>query len=85
MKQDIIVKFLNSWIRTENTINTTEQIQEWVELLNETTYININDCSINVVKILLLYFYYSTFIHYCLVFQKLCFLYFLLFVSMFSH
>lgn len=47
MKQDIIVKFLDSWITTENTINTTEQIKEWVELLNETTYVNINDCSIN--------------------------------------
>lgn len=47
MKKDLIVKFLDSWITTENTINTTEQIQEWVETLNKTTYVNINECSIN--------------------------------------
>lgn len=40
---DIIV----SWANTEGTVNSTEDLLSWIKNLNETTYVNIQECSIN--------------------------------------
>lgn len=40
---DIIV----SWANTEGTVNSTEDLLTWIKKLNETTYVNIQECSVN--------------------------------------
>lgn len=40
---DIIV----SWANTEGTVNSTEDLLSWIKNLNETTYVNIQECCIS--------------------------------------
>lgn len=42
-----IKKIIESWANEEGKINTTEELLAWIKKLNETTYVNINECSIN--------------------------------------
>ena len=39
-------KVLESWANTEDSVNSTEELLEWIKDLNHTTYVNINECSI---------------------------------------
>lgn len=45
--KDIIVKFLESWGMQEGNVHTTAELLDWIRGLNETTYVDINECSIN--------------------------------------
>lgn len=38
---------LESWANEEGTVNTTDELLSWIKELNNTTYVNINECSIN--------------------------------------
>lgn len=42
-----IIKILESWANTEGNVNSTEGLLEWIEELNQTTYIDIKECSIH--------------------------------------
>lgn len=39
--------FLKSWNCYEGNVNSTEDLLSWIRNLNENTYVNINECSIN--------------------------------------
>ena len=39
-------KVLESWANTEGSVNTTEELLEWIKDLNQTTYVKISECSI---------------------------------------
>ncbi len=45
--KDIILKLLESWKNSEGKLHTTEELLLWIESLNKTTYVNINECSIH--------------------------------------
>ena len=48
MKQkQVIKKFVKSWANKDGNVNTTEHLLSWIKKLNETTYVKINECSIN--------------------------------------
>ena len=38
---------IRSWANTEGNVNTTEELYSWIEDLNERTYVDIKECSIN--------------------------------------
>lgn len=38
---------LSSWRNSEGSVNSTKELLEWITNLNENTYVNINECSIN--------------------------------------
>lgn len=41
-----IYKIIQSWADEEGNVNTTAELLDWIRELNETTYVNINECSI---------------------------------------
>ena len=43
----IVKSIIKSWQCTNGTINTMEELLSWVKEITETTYVNINECSIN--------------------------------------
>lgn len=45
--KNIVNKIVKSWYCTEGTVTTTEEIIDWIETLNKTTKVQINECSIN--------------------------------------
>ncbi|WP_378950792.1 NDP-hexose 2,3-dehydratase family protein [Pelosinus sp. sgz500959] len=45
---NICAKILESWSNTEGNMNSTADLLNWINTLNETTYVNIKECSINV-------------------------------------
>ena len=45
MKQTII-DILDSWRNTVGSVHTTEELLNWIEMLNSTTYVNIKECGI---------------------------------------
>ena len=45
--KEILKKIFISWADTEGNVNSTEALLEWIKELNETTYVNIQECSIN--------------------------------------
>lgn len=45
--KDFIKKVIKSWANEEGNMNSTEDILSWIEELNKTTYVSINECSIN--------------------------------------
>lgn len=44
---DIITKMVKSWADQEGKVNTTAELLGWIKELNETTFVNIKECSIN--------------------------------------
>jgi len=42
-----IKKLIESWKNEEGNVNSTEELLSWIQELNNTTYVNINECSIN--------------------------------------
>jgi len=40
-------EILQSWCNVEGNVNSTEDLLAWIQELNQTTYVNINECSIN--------------------------------------
>ena len=38
---------LDSWANESGNVNSTEEILNWIRGLNESTYVNIRECSIN--------------------------------------
>ena len=44
---EYIEKILESWSREEGEINTTKELISWIKGLNEATYVNIKECSVN--------------------------------------
>lgn len=38
---------VESWKNWEGNVNKTEELLDWIEELNKSTYVNINECSIN--------------------------------------
>lgn len=38
--------FLKSWANEEGNVNSTEELILWIQNLNDNTYVNINECSI---------------------------------------
>ena len=47
MQESIIIKFLKSWKNENGTVNSTENLLEWISGLNKSTYVSVNECSIN--------------------------------------
>lgn len=45
--QFLLDKMLTSWSNTDGNVNSTENILLWIENLNKTTKVQINECSIN--------------------------------------
>lgn len=43
----IILDIIDSWHNVEGNVNNTEELLEWIQNLNQTTYVNITECSIN--------------------------------------
>ena len=43
----IVSKIIESWKNTSGNVNSTEDLLKWIKERNETTYVNINECSIN--------------------------------------
>lgn len=43
----IVYDIIKSWGNVEGNVNTTEELLSWISFLNETTYVDINECSIN--------------------------------------
>ena len=41
------IEIIESWRNTEGNVNTTSDLLEWIEELNQTTYVNVNECSID--------------------------------------
>lgn len=42
-----IVDLIKSWKADESKITSTDELIDWIRKLNETTYVNIHECSIN--------------------------------------
>ncbi len=40
----LVKKLIESWLNTSGNVNTTEEILSWINSLNESTYVNINEC-----------------------------------------
>ena len=48
MKQEqVIQEFVKSWANKDGNVNTTEDLFTWIKELNESTYVKVNECSIN--------------------------------------
>jgi oxidase EvaA len=47
MDNSIVQDVLASWRNEEGNVNSTEELLSWIQELNRTTYVNINECSIN--------------------------------------
>lgn len=48
MKQkQVIQEFIKSWANKNGNVNTTEHLRAWIKGLNGTTYVKVNECSIN--------------------------------------
>ncbi len=47
MDNSIVQDILASWRNEEGNVNSTEELLSWIQELNRTTYVNINECSIN--------------------------------------
>ena len=43
----LIKSLIESWKNDEGNVNRTSDILSWIQELNSTTYVNINECSIN--------------------------------------
>lgn len=39
--------FIESWVNTEGTVNSTDELLNWINELNETTYVKIRECNVN--------------------------------------
>ena len=44
---NIIKEIITSWKTTENGVNSTDELLSWINDLNNTTHVDINECSIN--------------------------------------
>ena len=44
---NITKMIITSWATEDSQVNSTESLLSWIKELNETTYVNINECSIN--------------------------------------
>jgi len=44
---NLIADIISSWNNTEGTVNKTNELIDWIRELNISTYVNINECSIN--------------------------------------
>ena len=42
-----IKKLIESWSNESGNVNSTTELFDWINELNKTTYVNINECSIN--------------------------------------
>ena len=38
---------VNSWKNIEGSVNSTDDLLNWIDRLNKTTFVKINECSIN--------------------------------------
>lgn len=47
MNNQIVQDILDSWKNEAGNINSTEELLSWIQDLNRTTYVNIQECSIN--------------------------------------
>lgn len=43
----IVLDIVKSWNNTSGSVNRTDELLSWIQELNATTYVNINECSIN--------------------------------------
>ena len=43
----LIKSIIESWKNIEGNVNSTPDLLDWIQELNKTTYVNINECSIN--------------------------------------
>ena len=44
--KNIALEIIKSWKNTEGVVHSTEDLLSWIRECNETTYVNINECSI---------------------------------------
>lgn len=44
---NLLKQIIISWGSNEGKVNSTDELLAWIKELNETTYVNINECSIN--------------------------------------
>lgn len=47
MENKMLEKIICSWKNEKGNVNSTEELLDWINELNETTYVKINECSIN--------------------------------------
>lgn len=47
MGKDLVKDILVSWKNEAGNVNSTSELLSWIKKLNNTTYVNINECSIN--------------------------------------
>ncbi len=47
MKKELLKAIIDSWHNEEGNVNTTREILEWIKELNETTFVDIKESSIN--------------------------------------
>lgn len=43
----MIKQIIESWSCSNGNVNSTDSLLKWIKMLNESTYVNINECSIN--------------------------------------
>lgn len=43
---NLVKAIIKSWKSCDGNVNTTDSLLTWIQKLNETTYVNINECSI---------------------------------------
>ena len=44
---DIVYEIIKSWVNREGIVNDTKELIEWINDLNNNTYVNVRECSIN--------------------------------------
>lgn len=45
--EEYLGKILKSWNNREGNVNKTEDLLQWIETLNKTTFVSVRECSIN--------------------------------------
>ncbi len=43
----MLYEIVNSWAHSEGNLHSTEELLEWIKKLNQTTHVDIKECSIN--------------------------------------
>lgn len=44
---NLVKAFIESWASEDGTVNSTSELLDWINHLNQTTYVDINECSIH--------------------------------------
>ena len=47
LNSNYILDIVRSWANSDGNVNKTEDLIEWIKILNKSTYVNVKECSIN--------------------------------------